>query len=215
MLVSKTALSVRHAASKDATRYNLNGVRFESDGRVIATDGHRLYTVTPPEEKPDPREFPAIPGVEDPGGSAPLEPFTLPLAAADAVAKAIPKRGLPILKNALLDVDGTNGSEKARFVTTDLEVTTPIEALKIDGDFPDWRQVMPDGEPTVKLALNWQYLADLGKALNEFCPGSREKLVTIEIIDEMSPVKFTAKNPDTGEEFTGLIMPIRPDRKKS
>ena len=36
--------AVLAAASKDETRYNLNGVLFESE-RLVATDGHRLHMV--------------------------------------------------------------------------------------------------------------------------------------------------------------------------
>lgn len=207
MLVSKAQLTVRHAASKDTSRYNLNGIRFEADGRTVATDGHRLYTVTA--EVPSDDDYPNVADVEN--TSEPLEPFILPSETADRVRKAIPKKQrAPILEYARLDVASTNANGSARFVTTDIENAQVVEGRKIEGEFPDWRKVMPEeGKAQVTVTLNWQYLADIGKALNEFAPGSRGKAVKLEITDALSPVKFTATDPDSGAEFTGIIMPMR------
>lgn len=40
------ALAVRHAASKDESRYHLNVVRVEPGGTYVATDGHMLLVAT-------------------------------------------------------------------------------------------------------------------------------------------------------------------------
>jgi DNA polymerase III sliding clamp (beta) subunit (PCNA family) len=207
MFLNRAQLSVRHAASTDETRYHLNCVRVEPDGRTVATDGHRLYTVTRP-NPPKKEEFPDVPGVRK--GRFKLDAVSLPLALVAAVVKAIPKLShMPILSNALLDESRTNRGDTVTIVTTDLEMTTPHKARKVEGEYPPWRKIMPgDDTPKATIAFNWTYLAALGKALNEFDPKSKSHCVVVEIYDEMRPAKFTATSGD-GETFTAVLSPMR------
>ncbi len=206
MLFNRSAFVVRHAASRDETRYHINGVRFEADGTLVATDGHRLYRVETPAEMLDPADFPDC-GDVTPTEDA-LEAFTLPLAAANAIVKAIPKNGtLPALRHARLDVAATNANGRARLVTTDLETVAPLEARKLEGDFPNYRQVMPEGEPVATVAFNAKYLADAAKAVVEFTGNPRAAL-KLELFGELSPARITATNAD-GQTFTAIVMPMR------
>lgn len=212
MLFSKSSFAVRHAASKDAERYNLNGVHILPDGSTVATDGHRLmraHVVVPPLT-----DFPGFENEESDRkkrkkGKAKLKPFTLAIDAVDRLIAAIPKKNpKPICAHAALDVKKTNSGELARFVTTDLKCTQEIQGEKID-NFPDWKQVFPkDEEFTHSVAFDINYVADFAKACREFGM-PRPMAVTLELTkDPMKPMKFTFKNPDVGT-LEMILMPMR------
>ena len=164
MLYSRAHFAVRHAASKDATRYNLNGIHFKADGSTEATDGHMLIQVhaeTPPDD-----EWPDVGDIK--ASTDALEEFILPLEASERVMRAIPKptrTSMPVLKHARLDVVETNANGHARFVTTDLDSVTPMQADKIDGEYPNTAQVIPKiGDAkynfTMDLLKNFHFLLD-------------------------------------------------------
>jgi len=206
MLLNRFSLMARLAASRDESRFNINVLRVESDGRTVATDGHRLYTVTPPPDADD-AEYPDVGDV--PATLDPLADFSMPRDVAERIAKALPKKPrLAILGSARLDVAATNADGKVRVVVTDLDTVTPIEARKVDGDFPDWRQVLPEGDPVASFTVNGRYLADVAKAAADFS-GTRGCAVRVECFGELSPIRFTAENPETGQTFVGVVMPMR------
>jgi len=211
MLVSKSHLSVRHGASKDASRYNLNGVRFEADGSTVATNGHLLMrTRIEPQSS---EEYPSWDGFSA-QSDATLEPFTLPLDTADSLAKAVKAnektrsaRTMPILSNAALDVAATNANGKARFGVTDLESGQVIEGRKVEGDFPNYHQVIPAPEKfTRSVHVNAGYLATILKAASEF---GHHGAIKLELQDDpMSPIRLSVHNPDIGD-FEAILMPMR------
>ena len=208
MLYSKRQLAVRHAASTEATRFNLNGVRFHADGSTEATNGHILCRITA--KAPPLDEYPSPKGSSLDGAilEGEQEPFTFPIDAVNRLVKAIPKKAhFPILEHAALDVGASNANGSARFITTDLESTQAIEGRKIEGDFPDTGKVIPGGKPVTTLALNLTLLCKLEKALREF-NGGKDAIANLEIHGPHTPVKLTASNPDVGE-FLAVIMPMR------
>ncbi len=112
------------ASSNDDARFNLNGVLFEQNDdktRLVATDGHRLALM-------------------DADVSLPVESKIL-----------IPKKSLVELKRLLENVkeDVLVGFEpKNMVVKTDKFLMT---LRLIDGDYPDYRKVLPaEGEKIVK-----------------------------------------------------------------
>ena len=201
MLYSRSHLSVRHAASTDTGRFNLNGVRFNADGSTEATNGQIFCKATPAQAPVD--EFPAGWGATLEGEQ---EPFTFPLDAVNKLVKAIPKKShIPILQNAAVDVPHTNTSGSARFVTTDLESNKVVEAKTLEGEWPNTAQVIPDGVATVKIGLNLTLLGKIEKALREF-NGGGNAVCCVEIFDKNTAIKITAENCDGGE-FLAVIMP--------
>lgn len=214
MLFNRRHFAVRHAAQKDSTRHNLNGVRVEADGTTVATDGHWLCRVELSTESDEGLHRKTE--TSEPSGAA-LEPFTMLLAGVDRLVKLLPKK----VKNgqpnetvaAYLDVDATNANRVARLVTVHEVGATPegFETEKIEGDYVNWHQVMPDKAPEVTFGLSLVLLEGLCKAVREFAPDkSRNETLNLkfEVNDDVhSPVKVTAEHD--GGTLTAVLMPMR------
>lgn len=230
MLVTKAHLCVRHAASKDETRPNLNGVRFRSvenpdakPGDAVyatteATDGHMLIRVTAA-SSPD-SEYPALPGYES--SDAAPEPFTLPLGAADELKDVLQwagkRRGsMPILTNVLLDVPHANANGSVRFVATDLETQRKVEAKKIEGEYPNTDRVipekptLPDGEAApASFTVDLNLLERVLKAAREGGFAGRTSVAArFYVTDPLSALRIEISHPNVGE-LLAVIMPLKP-----
>jgi DNA polymerase III sliding clamp (beta) subunit (PCNA family) len=73
------------------------------------------------------------------------------------------------------------------------------------GEFPNWRQVIPDhgkNPVTLKLGLNPKLLFELAEAIDS------PKGVILEFTDDMSPVRVTGSSAEAVGNF-GVIMPMR------
>lgn len=114
-----------YAVSLDETRFNLNGVQFELVGsgkkkslRLVATDGHRLAMIT-----------------------RPLGNMSL------TESVIVPRKGLAEVKKLL---DSSTEEEvgisfQEGFFVVELGATK-ISMRLIDGEFPDYKQVLPNDE---------------------------------------------------------------------
>jgi DNA polymerase-3 subunit beta len=138
--------------STEETRYYLNGVCFELDTdtlRAIATDGHKLGT----------RETKLAPGSLEAWAMRPI----VPNEAIDAIAGIIgtaqciarfhgdyrEATNNPLAGYAQRSAGWYN--QLASFSSDDWTITTKL----IDGNFPDWRRVVPKGSPdTVTAAIH-------------------------------------------------------------
>lgn len=132
-IISKTIYSV----SMDETRFNLNGVSFEvieADGqkllRLVATDGHRLAMITRP------------------AGALGFKGAVL-----------VPRKGLLEINKLISEYP----SEEIAVGIEDGFIITEVPGVKlsvrlIDGEFPDYRQVMPK-QKGVKAIVNGAELA--------------------------------------------------------
>lgn len=115
-MIEKTAF----ASSTDETRYNINGVFVEKDGeniRMIATDGHRLAVI---DKK---SEWPAL----DKG-------------------VILPRKGVLELKRFLDSAE--EGKLSIAFTANSMVMkkdSTVLVIRLIDGEFPDYKQVIPKG----------------------------------------------------------------------
>ncbi len=188
MEYTKAHFAVRHAASKDETRYNLNGIHFESDGSTVATDGHVLIHASPAMD----------PGATGEAQCSNLEAFELQLPQIEKLRKLIPKAGHVDLDPAL-----TNANGAAHFVTDD---GLTYDLPKSDEGYPSWQQVLPKDEPAVTLGLNVVLLERICKAVREFAPKD-QTAVKVEVFGELQPVRITSEGPDG--ELMALLMPMR------
>ncbi len=165
-----------YACSQDETRYNLNGVLFEPPQQtggpltMVATDGHRLVRI----ER-------TVEGAETFGLKSPV---------------ILPRKGLAELRRILgNDLDGKLelGFKDNHAVMR--HGTTVLGMRLVDGQFPDYKQVIPKlADKIVRIARQ-----DLSATL---------KRVTVLAQDRMQPVKLaltkdqlvvTCTNPDAGE----------------
>jgi DNA polymerase-3 subunit beta len=155
------------ASSNDDSRFNLNGILFEQDGektRLVATDGHRLALIT---------------------GELGITLDT---------NLVVPRKGLVELKRLLESLKeeiSVGFEEKNLVVSTDRFMMT---VRLIDGDFPDYRKVIPDaGEQIVEapLSLLVQSLRRVAILTSD-----RNKGVNMEV--SPGKVEFTATHPDLG-----------------
>lgn len=184
-------LAPLHAASNDSTRYQLNGVHFEADGTIVATDGCMLAAVVPA-QAPE-----SVDGVEA------LEPFTMGAADAKRVSAELRKHkgNGPA---GTLNVSATNKNPTARIITG----STTFAGEKVEAsDFPDWRKVLPDpGDAVVTVGLNVALLERACKIAKQY--GAKTFKVSIGDGD-LKPVRFDATNPDESSELVMAIMPFR------
>lgn len=163
----------------------LNRLRIEPDGTTVGINGHVMCIVTP---------------VTDDGQEPP-----------DAVHVA---------RNAANEMASDLKSHKhetydwhdGEFRREHDHGRRAIAPTKEDvGQYPGWAAVVPDDNEGDNTAL--MDVALLGKALaavKEFLSGSDTRGATIRISnDELGPIKITAKNPDTGQTMTVVVMPLR------
>jgi DNA polymerase-3 subunit beta len=118
-MVSRTM----HAMSVDEMRYNLNGICFEVDSgskkksgtiRLVATDGHRLAIAT--------RDFTGL----DYSGRI-----------------IVPRKGISEIRKLLEDAEGEIGVAFEEGFLVLENRTTKLAIRLIDGEFPDYNQVIP------------------------------------------------------------------------
>lgn len=146
------------AASIEESRYNLNGIFFEAFSsedknlvRMVATDGHRLALIE--------RESPEFSGVK---------------------GSIIPKRGLNEVKKIVSESPG-----EIRVSLTEnsfvLKVSSFIIIIRlIDGEFPDYKQVIPSENDKIVKLNNREFSSCL------------KRISTIST-DRVEGVKFTLK----------------------
>lgn len=166
-----------YAASLDETRFNLTGVCFEKivDGRgkgaislrLIATDGHRLAMITR--------------GVED----IKLDQSVI-----------IPRKGLLELKK-ILDI---YSDQEIGFAIEEgfCLVETPREKISmrlIDGEFPDYNQVIPKGDGE-QVVVNSRQLADALKRV-ALMVADKGKGVRLEFSGNL--LRISSSSPELGE----------------
>lgn len=165
-MIEKTAF----AASTDETRYNINGVFVEKEGasvRMVATDGHRLAMI----EKNS--EWPVLPkGV------------------------ILPRKGIFELKR-FLD-DAVEGAFSLAFTSNSMVVKKDNAVLiirLIDGEFPDYKQVIPKSNEK-KVILR---RADFLSSLKRVSLLSMEKGRGVKFGLSKGKLELSSSNPDIGE----------------
>jgi len=203
----KTALL---CAGKDDARYMLNGVKVETDGTVVGTDGHMLGIVSPQTEHEE-REYPAIPGVETPASPEPLTPCVIARAGIEKVLKTTgkPPKHFPILENVLLDTAQTNKNGKAVIHNAvDLDNPQTLNLEKVDGTYPRYTACIPKEEPAYRIYFDAALLARLAQAAQTL-HGKDTAVLELEFFEHgLSPMRATTTNK-SGQSLTAIIMPFK------
>lgn len=188
-----TVKAISLFVSSDETRYVLNGVCFEIHPDcviLISTDGRRMAAFRAP------MEFLTF-----------TEPFEA-IMSRDLISKVkLGRQTLP----AKITIQKCRG--KVIFRVSDALDSIAFENPAVDGNYPRWRKVTPDGFMTqdVHVCVNPEFLADFAKAqgligstsgLRLLCPEGHKKLKAPYIVDIGAP------------EFLGVLMPMRGDEER-
>jgi DNA polymerase-3 subunit beta len=186
-LIEKTDFAV----STDETRYNLNGVFFEPQEkilRLVATDGHRLSLAD-----------------QEVAGDFRLKKGVI-----------LPKKGLHELKKLLAEVAG-DGEEKP---TADLGFAENSAIFRrpglvlvmrlIEGLFPDYRQVIPKtGEKAITIGRT-----RLLDTLRRVSLLSTDKAYAVKIELAKDRITILSQNPDLGEAKEDVPVEYQGDALK-
>ena len=176
------------AVSTDATRYHLNGVFFEhlENGvmRMTATDGHRLSFV-------DQEVFLKMPELKR--------------------GIIIPKKGLTELRKLLAEGSSTVGLSFERGYVFAKQGNTYLFVRLIDGEYPDYRVVIPKStDRVVKMDRE-----SFNSALKRVSLLAHEKSRGVKLALADGSLTISSSNPDMGEareeidvDYTGEAMEI-------
>lgn len=189
------ALRVRPFISNEPTRYYLNGVCIDpspNGALCVSTDGHRLGVCHDPDGLATATIIVRLPSeIKMPPKSAKLfkSPWLVGIGTGPgkghiSVVEPAPKADDDTALNAIQRVD---------------DCTIRIGRAFIDGNFPDWRRVIP--KPTDKdtvRGFNGKYVKAFGERMTIRGAGEAEPHL-IEIAGE--------------PEFLGVLMPMRSDSK--
>jgi len=166
------------AASSDDSRFNLNGVlfeRYEDKTRLVATDGHRLALID---------------------GDVQLSLSSRVL---------VPRKSLLEVRRILETVEGdvSLGFEpKNVVVSTDRFIMT---ARLIEGDYPDYRKVIPSGGDRVVRADRHELAQTLRRVA--VLTSDRNKGILVEVAP--GKMELTATHPDLGTAKYALTVDYR------
>lgn len=166
------------AISTDETRYNLNGVYFDPGAestKMVATDGHRLSLI----EKPLAGNFGLKKGV------------------------IIPRKGLMELRRLLLEETAVPGElgfsdNSGVFRRQGLVMVMRL----IDGQFPDYTQVIPS-ESARSIALP---RARFLETLRRVALIASDKAGAVKLELSKNQLRVTSQNPDLGEAKEDLVV---------
>lgn len=210
--INKKHLAIVRAASKDETRYVLNGLLLEEvykerteNGAIIvtkglkatATDGRILAQFESYADATDDMpEIKELHGADNSAISA-----IVPTAAIEDIRRSLPKnkRYMTVLENALVKM----GKEVTTFASTDMQVSKITPAKNIDGHFPSYNQIMPKAKPVFRFTVGAGYLKELATLAMEV--KDKDASLTLEFTSTLNPVKATQVSSDG--TFTALLMP--------
>lgn len=193
MKLNKQSLVAARFAYPSGERPTLNRVLVESDGTTVGIDGHALCVVTPPGGECD---------------NVAADDVYLSVGAAKEMADDLRSKGPEHAYEWTGDAFEMRHKNGRRIVEPPDEVQD--EAA---GKYPKWRTVVPDdSEDDYEIALDIAKIEQALKALKSFHRGSdvSPRAVNLRIKhDQLDPVKLTAKNPETDQAITIVLMPLR------
>ena len=182
-MIAEMIEKVQHAISFDETRYYLNGVYFctvEKEGkrfvRMVSTDGHRLALID--------RELPEGNTFENEEGCI------------------IPRKGITELRKALNEVE-----EDAQFCFKDRNLIVRCDSLLfiirlIDGEFPDYSQVIPTNNDRSMTCSRDQLVGSLRRV--SLLSAELNKGVQVALKKKI--LEISSSNPELGDAKEEIIV---------
>ncbi len=160
------------ATSPDETRLNLSGVYLETEKegkvRMVASDGHRLSLVEREVDTPSLPDWPSV---------------------------ILPKKGLVETRKLLEKSEGTIDVSVNDSVVNLKKETTELFMRLIEGDFPDYQQVVPK-EHTHQIEFPRD---ELLSALRRILILTTERSRGIKLQFEKDKIEVSVNTPDVGE----------------
>jgi len=192
--ITRQDLLVLACASTDETRYNLNGVYFDHENghpRTIATDGHTLAMVDTGEKLGSAFEF---------------EPFILGIENVKILAGWLKNK-------TCLPVTVEKDEERSHSIICSQGIDRRMTLPTIDGEFPAYRQVLPEvSRPcalTEDACLSAVYHRRAATICEHFMRGHRMKPIRMNFDGELASIRYTAEDMDTERRLTVVVMPMR------
>jgi len=202
MIYNKNNLLVHNIASTDESRPELNSLLFLPD-RTVSTDSYKLLEVKN-NSTISSEDIPILPSGNKPLVNFAKKGYIIPVKAVKKVLSNIPsKPSLPILKNCWF----TTGADPkvSNISTTDLEQADTVSVRGIDGQYPDYKKIMPDiSKDHRKITVNAKYLRDLCNTISKMSIDN----IDIYIKGSTDPITIKAKT-DNDQTVTGLLIPIK------
>ncbi len=164
-MIDKTSFAV----STDETRYNINGFYLERDDsrtRIVTTDGHRLAII---EKETD------IP--------------------AEAGGVILPRKGVTEIRKLLEEKEGTFYFGITKKSATMKRDNTVINIRLIDGEFPDYKQVIPKDNDKSFIAPRTGLL----ESLKRVSILSSEKVKGVKFSLSKDRLVLSSSSPDIGD----------------
>jgi hypothetical protein len=212
-MLNKHNLNVAQFASKEESRYTMNGV-LVTPNETVATNGH--YLVWCGKDSVEAENYPLIPGFV--GASEQFKPFILSRESALAIAKVTPSKAkIPILNHVAVSGDGS------QMAVTDLDRPQVFPVRPVEGKFPQWEVVVPKFEQAVfSISVNAEYLAAIAKQFAGFVDDRNHKVTLSFYADSMKsdePVATVGRDVSghsirfdgvrDGQGMTAVLMPVR------
>jgi DNA polymerase-3 subunit beta len=176
--------TVRFAISTEETRYYLNGIHLHQDageaGAVlvaVATDGHRLAKTM----CPLPAEADGMPSI------------IVPKKTVELIERMLPEKG-----SVRLDLS----EAKIRLSFDDGEGSVTLVSKLIDGTFPDYRRVVPAGNPNRYTVAR----AALAAAIDRVVTVSTGKGSAVKYAFAGTELTLAASSPDAGSAEESLSL---------
>lgn len=180
--LNRRTLSPLHCASKDPTRYNLNGLRFDAEGVTVGTNDHILACV-----QTEPH----------------LESFSLEPAALAAAVKATRPKTAP-------DVEVTPGSAPRRWLVGDVEHSQADVEYPNWRQVHPVKHAVP--QHTVMLSLHvLEALVATARQFAGGKKGDKGTPLTIELpSDPLRPIRAHTADKQSGDVLEFTFMPVEP-----
>ena len=182
---SNTLRAALTHAAKNAVRFYLNGVCLDLDaGRVVATDGHRMFIAF---------------GPKDPGKGRVILPRDL----VANVCKVAGKKGVQVTVSL-------SGSGAEATATIALPTGAQFGETLIDGRFPDWLRVVPTALSGAPGQYELDYLAAAADAL--VIHGAASKTQGVRVAHNGADKPCIVWAPGSGGNLAFVVvMPMRAD----
>jgi DNA polymerase III sliding clamp (beta) subunit (PCNA family) len=198
---TKNQLLVGKASSNDTGRHALNGILVEGN-KTIATNGHMLIM----NENLEPSEAWELNGVQ-------WEDETPFIVSSEAVKKALknfPKVKKDDHKNRARMAIGQSssaGNVNISAITMQNADNDKIESQSVNGQFPDYKRVIPDITDYIKVGVNATYLKQICEVLEKSGIGN---IVLNFKKEDAHNHPIVIENIDQADEkITSVLMPVR------